>query len=461
MNMNRLLPLIFIGLIMLSCNIENSGISHDGSLNMTINATLPELPIYDEDGNPIADTKAATQYTVRIKWTKGDKLSVVNLTTGNILGGSLTADSDGYSTTFSGSLKGSVSKGDKIAFLYPGQDVLEEKAFEEINVIMSSQAGTMNSVPLAVYSMMTVESTDFENISIGFSFLMSYIMIGLSDLPSGQMIKSMTLNNISESFSLTLKEDKSGFNMVPNVGSITLHPDKNATGTGARTVYAAVPASSATNVRTVELETSTTTFSTIFTSAAIYNGYAYNINVTGFLVDDLIFADRQVREYCLAHFDKNGDGRLSLVEVAGVTSFPDQTEYPIPRGITSFNELEYFYSLTSLPNFKMQNKLESITIPKQIKSIPNDMFLGCSTLVKIYLRPVEPPVLGHNVFYGVPDGIMLIVDDKSVSAYQAAEGWKVYFNNFRTGSNQNDSNINVDTEDDSSMEDDEINITIK
>lgn len=242
---------------------------------------LPELPIYDEEGNPVADTKAATQYTVRIKWTKGDMLSVINLTTGNILGGNLTADSDGYSTTFSGSLKGSVSKGDKIAFIYPGQDILEEKTFEGINVDMSLQAGTMDGVPLSVYSMMTVESVDFENVSIGFSFLMSYIMIGLSDLPSGQMIKSLTLNNVSDSFSLALKEDRSGFNIVPHVGSITLNPDKNATGTGVRTVYAAVPVSSATTARTVEIETAMTTFSTMFSSVAINNGYAYNINVTG------------------------------------------------------------------------------------------------------------------------------------------------------------------------------------
>lgn len=459
--MSRLLSVIFIGLFLLSCNKDNSRINHDGSLSMTINASLPELPIYDEEDNPVVDTKAATQYTVRIKWTKGDKLSVINLTSGNILGGSLISDFDGYSTTFSGSLKGRVSKGDKIAFIYPGQDVLEEKTFEGMIVDMSSQTGTMNDVPLAVYSIMTVESLDFENISIGFSFLMSYIMIGLSDLPSGQKIKSLTLNNISDSFSLALKEDKSGFNMVPHAGSITLNLDKNATGTGARTVYAAVPASLATTVRTVELETNTTTFSTIFTSATINNGYAYNINVTGFLVDDLVLADKQMREYCLTHFDKNGDGRLSLVEVAGVTSFPDQTEYPIPQGITSFNELEYFYSLTSLPTFKMQNRLESITIPKQIQSIPNDMFLGCSTLVKIYLKPVDPPILGLNAFYGVPDGMMLIVDDSSVSAYQTADGWKKYFNNFRTGSNQNASNINVDIEDDNSMDEEEIDITIK
>ena len=109
----------------------------------------------------------------------------------------------------------------------------------------------------------------------------------------------------------------------------------------------------------------------------------------------------------------------------------------------------------------MQNRLESITIPKQIQSIPNDMFLGCSTLVKIYLKPVDPPILGLNAFYGVPDGMMLIVDDSSVSAYQTADGWKKYFNNFRTGSNQNASNINVDIEDDNSMDEEEIDITIK
>ena len=94
------------------------------------------------------------------------------------------------------------------------------------------------------------------------------------------------------------------------------------------------------------------TFSTAFSSAKLNNGYAYNTNVSGFLVDDLVFEDPAIRDYCLTHFDGNGDGKLSMVEVAGVTTFPDQTQYPLPTGIRRFNELQFFYSLTELPLFK-------------------------------------------------------------------------------------------------------------
>jgi hypothetical protein len=157
----------------------------------------------------------------------------------------------------------------------------------------------------------------------------------------------------------------------------------------------------------------------------------------------------------------NNDGKLSMVEVAGVKSFPDQATYPIPSDVSNFRELEYFYGLTTLPSFKNCNKLEAITIPKQIKIIPNEMFYGCTTLVKVILKPLIPPQLGDNVFVGQAGSLILVVADDVVDDYQAADKWRNYFNNFRTESSQNNSNVEIDTEDEDSMEEERVDIIIK
>lgn len=409
-----------------------------------------------DDASDVKDqTKASTQYTVRIKWAAGDKISLVNFTTGKVLGGNLISDNGGTVTTFSGSLNGTISEGDQLAFVYPPFSNASETDFTGMHVDMSRQAGTTGGVPLCVFCPYKAEGSSFQKVSLVFQYLMGYMMIGLSDIPASATIKSVTLTNLTNAFDLSINDAKTGFDITPIVGDIVLTPGQAASAAGVKTVYAAVPGSKSATRYTI-LETSTTTFSTSFPSATLNNGTAYNTNVSGFLVDDLIPEDPLVREYCLEHFDANHDGKLSMVEVAGVTSFPA----PLPSGITRFNELEYFYGLTVLPTFQNQKRLESITIPKQITVIPDNMFNGCSTLTKVILKPTTPPTLGKDVFTGLSGDVILVVSDDSVSDYQAADGWKELFNHFRTESSQNDSNVDIDLEDEESMGDERVDIVI-
>ena len=431
-----------------------------GSFDVTLNGTLPELPVVDSQTGDDEGTRASTQYTVRIKWAAGDKLSVVNHTTGKILGGQLTANTSGTSTTFSGSINGTVRSGDVLTYLYPAQTNTSEVAFESIRVDMSEQRGTTGGVPLCAYATVVADDESFSNRTLSFSFVMSYVMIGLSDIPSSTGINRVVLTNVTNAFELQNSANRNALAFVPYTGNITLSPGGAASATGVRSVYAAIPASEAVE-RQIILETTTTTFSAPFTSAKLSNGYAYNTNVAGFLVDHLTIEDRTMREYCLTHFDMNGDGRLSMVEIAGVTAFPDQALYPIPSDVSRFNELEYFYSLTMLPSFKNCTKLESITIPKQISVIADELFYGCTTLVKVILKPTIPPTLGNNVFVGQVGNLIFVVADDAVDEYQAADGWRDYFNNFRTESNQNDSNVEIDTEDEDSMENERVDVIIK
>ena len=446
-------------LSLFSCSKARPVTIASGDFALSLNAELPEMPlagVVEQEEN----TKASTQYTVRIKWAAGDKLSVINLSTGKILGGALSANSGGSSVAFSGTLNGTVNEGDVLTYFYPAQGNDVETDFQGIHIDMSRQTGLTGGVPLCVCCTATANGGSFNNANLSFSFFMGYMMIGLSDIPASAQIKSLTLTNLTNAFDLYIKTDKSGLGITPYTGDIVLSPQQNASSAGVKTVYAAIPGSAAAT-RYAVLETSTTAFSTNFTSARLNDGVAYNTNISGFLVDNLIPVDSGVRDYCLTHFDFNGDGKLSMVEVAGVTEFPDQLQYPLPMDIHCFNELEYFYGLTSLPTFKNRKSLESVTIPRQITAIPDDMFYGCSTLTKVILRPEAPPSLGSNAFYGLSGSVILVVADDVVADYQAADGWRDFFNNFRTDSNQNDSTVDIDAEDEDSMGNERIDIIVK
>lgn len=456
--MKRVLLYTALLAIVLSCSKEESKTLASGAFDFSLSAELPEMRVLDNNSSE-GDTRASTQYTVRIKWAAGDKLSVINLTRGKILGGNLQANSSGNVTTFSGTLSGTVNDGDVIAYLYPGQDNASEQAFSSINIDMSEQTGTTGGVPLCVYCTSIANSESFNNVSMTFSYLMGYMMIGLSDIPSSALIESITLTNITDSFSLSINASNSGLDVTPHQGNIVLRPNQTASAAGVKTVYAAIPGSVATS-RFAILETSSMSFCTTFSSARLNNGYAYNTNVSGFLVDDMVFEDHAIREYCLTHFDANGDGKLSMVEIAGVTSFPDQTQYPLPSGIRRFNELQYFYGLTELPSFKNHRQLESISIPRQVTSIPDEMFYGCTNLTRVILLPETPPSLGSNVFFGLNGDLRLVVPDEALTDYQEADGWRDYFNNFRPDSGQDGSVFEFDMEDEDSMGDSRIDITV-
>ncbi|MBR3065240.1 MAG: leucine-rich repeat protein [Bacteroidales bacterium] len=413
----------------------------EGTFSLSLTANLPELPVLTNAEEDVG-TKASTQYTVRINWSAGDKLSVVNLTSGKLLGGWLTANSSGTSTTFSGSLQGTVNEGDQIAYFYPAQENTSEITFSGIHVDMSAQKGTTGAVPLCVYSVAKAGSGSFQNATISFSFLMSYIMMGMSDMPASAKIEHVTLTNVTNCFDLKINAGKTGFDITPTTGNIVLSPDsQSVSDAGVKTLYVAVPAS-ASATRSIKLETTTNSFETTFTSARLQNGYAYNTNVSGFLDDDLSFEDSRVRAYCLSNFDKNGDGKLSMVEIAGVTTFPSA----LPAGILAFEELEFFYGLTTLPLFTNQSDLTSVVIPRQISVIPDNMFSGCSSLVEVYVNPSTPPALGANAFAGTPENMMIIVPEESVDDYQSANGWSAYADHIRSSKTVSGSGIRINTE---------------
>ena len=62
------------------------------------------------------------------------------------------------------------------------------------------------------------------------------------------------------------------------------------------------------------------------------------------------FADKVVEQWCLAHFDKDGDGRISLDEAETVTDTQFKAANPPWETFTTFDELLYFTGLQNIGN---------------------------------------------------------------------------------------------------------------
>lgn len=62
------------------------------------------------------------------------------------------------------------------------------------------------------------------------------------------------------------------------------------------------------------------------------------------------FADKAVEQWCLANFDKDGDGRLSIGEAAAVTDAQFKAANPPWETFTTFDEMLYFTGLQNIGN---------------------------------------------------------------------------------------------------------------
>ena len=131
--------------------------------------------------------------------------------------------------------------------------------------------------------------------------------------------------------------------------------------------------------------------------------------------DKILFADENVKALCVANWDTSGDGELSLVEAAAVTSLG--TLFKENTTIQTFHELKYFTGLTSIESnaFYHCSGLTQILIPNSVTSIGEQAFLNCSGLTSIII-PNGVTSIGARAFYGclgltsiiIPNGVTSI-----------------------------------------------------
>ena len=133
-----------------------------------------------------------------------------------------------------------------------------------------------------------------------------------------------------------------------------------------------------------------------------YNFYVYgDMTLVAHFVQagNIVFADSTVKEICVSHWDTNGDGELSYVEAALVTSldlaFRNNTD------ITSFEELQYFVGLSSISNYAFYNctaLIGSLILPNSLTSIGNYAFNNCSGFTGSLILPNSLTFIGTGAF---------------------------------------------------------------
>ena len=162
---------------------------------------------------------------------------------------------------------------------------------------------------------------------------------------------------------------------------------------------------------------------------------------------DIQFSDALVASLCVSNWDTDQDGQLSYSEAAAVTDLGTVFK---GKGITAFDELQYFTGLTSIGDGSFQNcsqlchliipqgvtglgnscfsgcsSMSGITIPSGVTSIAANAFSNCPTLLSIKLLPITPPTLVSNAL-NTGGAIVIHVPEDAVSDYIKANGWKDY-----------------------------------
>jgi len=97
------------------------------------------------------------------------------------------------------------------------------------------------------------------------------------------------------------------------------------------------------------------------------------------------FADPKVKSVCVARFDKNQDGELTYEEISTVTDVEGLFEEQ--KSIVSFDEFEYFSSVSKIPSLFFANckNLVSVKLPDSVREIGSRAFEGCVSLESVVI----------------------------------------------------------------------------
>ena len=137
----------------------------------------------------------------------------------------------------------------------------------------------------------------------------------------------------------------------------------------------------------------------------------------------IAFADENVKNVCVNHWDTNGDGEINYTEAEAVTSLG--YVFKNNNTITSFNELQYFTRLTEIDDAFMEcNSLTSIVIPSSVTTLGNNAFYNCNNLTVVMLQSITPPILDYSIFQGTT--FPIYVPYESLNDYKTATYWSGY-----------------------------------
>lgn len=217
-------------MIIVSCSkAENR---ENQSYTFSVKGLLEELPVEQE-------TKVSLAHTMKMTWSIGDAVSVVNMTKGLALGGSLTADVAETRSTFSGVVTGTIDNGDLLALIYPSLGYTQQQPFSNAEVDFSAQDGTDKNAKFCAVATITANTSNgvFVNADTRFYMKSGIINITLADLPSSTVINQVRIPALYSSALLSINSAKDDIVLSGIDGTITLSPNSATGSQGTKGLY--------------------------------------------------------------------------------------------------------------------------------------------------------------------------------------------------------------------------------
>lgn len=143
--------------------------------------------------------------------------------------------------------------------------------------------------------------------------------------------------------------------------------------------------------------------------------------VTGeYVMQYIVFADAAVESVCLANWDTDSDGKLSMVEAAAVTDLG--TVFKNNSKIKTFDELQYFTGLTKIASWTFQNclSLETVRFPNTLVTIESYVFSNCSNLTSLII-PASVTSFGNSSSYKYCTKLAEIVVEEGNPVYDSRD----------------------------------------
>lgn len=176
-------------------------------------------------------TRSSIQPKITLKWSDGDLISVVNLTTGKNLLGDLVARVEDDQVYFEGDLSGSVSTGDKLAAIYPSQNYTGISNITDIAFDLSAQTcSSMNEVPFFAYSLFTCKSVGVVNVESPFVIPVSFNQIAISNIEPNTKIEYIELSNVGNNISFNVNKSTGTLDLTSTTGKVRITPEAKQSG---------------------------------------------------------------------------------------------------------------------------------------------------------------------------------------------------------------------------------------
>lgn len=201
------------------------------------------------------ETKTSIQPRITLKWTDGDLISVINLTTGKNLSGDLVARVSDDQVYFEGDLGGSVRAGDKLVAFYPSQNYSGISNITNISFDLSTQTcSSMNEVPFCAYSTFTCETVGVVRVESPFIIPVSFNQIAISNIEPKTKIEYIELSNVGNNLLFTVNKSTGTFDITSTSGKVRITPEAKQSGAdGSLFAYCALAESSA-SARTITVK---------------------------------------------------------------------------------------------------------------------------------------------------------------------------------------------------------------